>query len=167
MDICLHGLYSPWFRAQQSLCSIVYFKLSLHIRMEELKGLMSSTGKISPRHGNPKIYPQIFMQPPSKNLLKIWWIIIGGGTSRYRVRSDSRHCSAMKNKHTWIETAVECIDKKGYIWWTHEQELDQQNIPICMQPRKKWECICIYITLLLCARVSQKWDAATVQHRKD
>ena len=54
MDICLHGLYSPWFRAQQSLCSIVYFKLSLHIRMEELKGLMSSTGKISPRHGNRK-----------------------------------------------------------------------------------------------------------------
>ena len=122
---------------------------------------------INPRHGNPKIYPQISMQPPSTNLLKIWWIIIGGGTSRYRVRSDSRHCSAMKNKHTWIGTAVECIDKKGYIWWTHEQELDRQNIPICMQPRKKWECICICITLLLCARVSQKWDDGTFQHRKD
>ena len=58
MDICLHGLYSPWFRAQQSLCSIVYFKLSLHIRMEE------------------------------------------GGSSGNRVRSDSRHCSAMKKKNT-------------------------------------------------------------------
>ena len=100
LDVCLDELYSPWFRAKQSLCSIVYFQLSLHIRVKELIVLMSATGNINPRHGNPKIYPQIAMQPPSTNLLKMWWIIIGGWTSRSRVRSDSRHCSAMENKHT-------------------------------------------------------------------
>ena len=71
IDVCLQGLYSPWFPAKQSLCSSVYLQLSLHVRMKELIVLMSSAGNINPRHGNPKIYPQISMQPPSTNLLKM------------------------------------------------------------------------------------------------
>ena len=145
-------LYSPWFPAKQSLCSSVYLQLSLHIRMKGLIVLMSSAGNINPRHGNPKIYPQISMQPPSTNLLKMWWIIIGGWTSRSRVRSCTRHCSGMKtntleSKRPWnaLEKKIRSVDDSASVGSLYMQ--------FYMQPYKRSACICISIPVLM----SQRW----------
>ena len=152
LDVCFDELCSPWFRAKQSLCSIVYFQLSLHIRVKELIVLMSATGNIDPSHGNPKIYPQVSMQPPSTNLLKMWRIVIGGWTSRSRVRSGSRHRSAMKTntleskrQRDALEKNVRSVDDSASVGSLYMQ--------LYMQPYKRSACICISIPVLM----SQRW----------
>ena len=156
LDVCFDELCSPWFRAKQSLCSIVYFQLSLHIRVKELIVLMSATGNIDPSHGNPKIYPQVSMQPPSTNLLKMWRIVIGGWTSRSRVRSCSRHCSAMKTntleskrQRDALEKKIQCVDDSASV--------ASSNIQLYMQPNKKKGMYMFSIPVLLCAMMSQSW----------
>ena len=143
--MCLHELYTPWFRAKQSLCSIVYFQLSLHIRVKELIVLMSSTDNINPSHGNPIIYPQVSMQPPSTNLLKMCRIVIGGWTSRSRVRSGSRHRSAMKTNTLESKRQRDALEKK-YVVWTIRQGLIRYICNFTCNPIKE---VHVYVYLLL------------------